>query len=244
LLEEGKAAFQVVPGGSRQWIVEAGALSVEVVGTRFSVERTPTQVRVEVERGTVLDRSAFLEPGVTRLEAGGRVDVAVPQVTNSKEAVHLDDLEISDSSTLGSAPLADDRRRADTSARETKPEPATANQLVEAADSARRRGEAAVATAALETLLNRYPQDLRAGAARFQLARLYLELTRYDDARRTLKIVARGSGPLSEDAYLRLVELEKGQGGAGEAVRLADEYLKRFPKGRHVAFFSSISAGP
>src|SRR5262245_57053067 len=56
-LERGRARFSVVPGRARTdpFRVVAGAVTVEVVGTIFTVTREPTSVRVAVERGTVHD---------------------------------------------------------------------------------------------------------------------------------------------------------------------------------------------
>lgn len=75
LLSKGKATFSVIPGGKRQWVVEAGLLSVEVVGTIFTVERNSERVAVSVVRGTVLVRSAQLPNGIVRLGAGDTVEV-------------------------------------------------------------------------------------------------------------------------------------------------------------------------
>ena len=69
----GAAVFDVKPGGPRRWRVELGCGAVEVVGTRFSIDRGEARVIVRVERGAVLVRSDQLQPDhVERLEAGAR----------------------------------------------------------------------------------------------------------------------------------------------------------------------------
>jgi transmembrane sensor len=53
-LEQGAARFEVSPQGSRRFIVQAGSLRVEVVGTAFRVERTQDELTlVAVEHGRV-----------------------------------------------------------------------------------------------------------------------------------------------------------------------------------------------
>jgi ferric-dicitrate binding protein FerR (iron transport regulator) len=50
-IRAGDIVVDVTPGGPRTWRVECGPITVEVVGTHFSVERTRTFVRVSVSRG-------------------------------------------------------------------------------------------------------------------------------------------------------------------------------------------------
>lgn len=68
-LLSGRATFEVQPKGPRIWSIECGLATVEVLGTRFSVDRTASFVRIEVERGRVLvtgervpDRARTLGP--------------------------------------------------------------------------------------------------------------------------------------------------------------------------------------
>lgn len=70
VLRRGRGTFDVKPGGSRRWRVEAGGVQVEVVGTRFTVERFEDQVFVHVERGAVLVRGDQVPDRVQRLSAG------------------------------------------------------------------------------------------------------------------------------------------------------------------------------
>jgi transmembrane sensor len=79
LLASGQATFDVRPGGPRRWSVECGVLSVEVVGTRFTVERVAGGARVSVERGTVLVRGERVRDRVQRLTAGDSLEVAAPE---------------------------------------------------------------------------------------------------------------------------------------------------------------------
>jgi transmembrane sensor len=82
-LERGRSTFDVRPGGPRRWVIEAGTATVEVIGTRFSVRHEDTSVRVDVERGIVLVRSATLAGGSVRLTAGQSVVVTAPLPASS-----------------------------------------------------------------------------------------------------------------------------------------------------------------
>ncbi|HJL20483.1 MAG TPA: FecR domain-containing protein [Sandaracinaceae bacterium LLY-WYZ-13_1] len=75
---DGRVTYRVQPGGPRRWTVDAGALSVDVVGTRFVVERDGPRVRVEVARGRVRVRGAALEGGARTLAAGESIAVGPP----------------------------------------------------------------------------------------------------------------------------------------------------------------------
>ncbi len=52
-LAEGRARFEVAEHTGRRWIVRAGDVRVEVLGTIFVVDRTGAATLVEVERGVV-----------------------------------------------------------------------------------------------------------------------------------------------------------------------------------------------
>jgi transmembrane sensor len=75
LLETGRVTFDVRPGGPRRWIIECGLATVEVVGTRFTVDRSPHHGRVEVERGVVLVRGELVKDRIRRLTAGESLDI-------------------------------------------------------------------------------------------------------------------------------------------------------------------------
>ncbi len=83
-LDEGEAAFHVTPGGPRRWIVEAGDVTVEVVGTVFSVNRDSEGVSVAVERGIVLVRGQ-VPGGEIRLTRGQKVSTRPASLQLSAE---------------------------------------------------------------------------------------------------------------------------------------------------------------
>jgi len=75
LLSEGTGHFHVKKGGPRRWSIECGLATVEVVGTRFVIDRSPGRVRVEVFEGAVLVRGERLPDRVRKLLPGESVDI-------------------------------------------------------------------------------------------------------------------------------------------------------------------------
>lgn len=88
-LVNGSVDVHVQKGGPRKWTIEAGELSVEVVGTRFVVSRRTEVARVEVVEGVVLVRSSKLPEGAVRLEAGQHVSV---KLRGERSAPSVDEL--------------------------------------------------------------------------------------------------------------------------------------------------------
>jgi len=80
----GRARYEVEPGGPRTWIIEAGLASVEVVGTRFAVTRTPERLVVEVERGRVLVRGERVPNRVATLGAHERIEISAPAAPSAR----------------------------------------------------------------------------------------------------------------------------------------------------------------
>lgn len=80
-LREGRARFEVRPGGPRAWRVECGRASVHVVGTVFEVDRSAEGVRVVVERGAVVVRGPGVPDHAQRLEAGASLLVPASLAT-------------------------------------------------------------------------------------------------------------------------------------------------------------------
>jgi transmembrane sensor len=77
----GVISYDIAPHGPRRWTIECGAISVEVVGTTFRIDRDEHHVRVDVMRGVVLVRGERVPDHVVRLVAGMHVDVSVDEPT-------------------------------------------------------------------------------------------------------------------------------------------------------------------
>jgi len=251
VLRRGKSSFDVQPGGPRHWIIEAGVASVEVVGTRFTVERKSALVHVAVERGVVLVRAENLPLGSVRLSAGEQVDVhgtvpeaelgpgvssawsappAAPPLEPS--ALPVEQRPVGRApSTLASGALASSPEPPASSSSELAAD--EIEQALSAADRARQGGDRALAVRSLEAAIAKSsPADPRQGIAALSLARLLLPAQPSKAAlvlRRSFAAVPRA---LQEDAWVRWAEAEGRAGNVGEAARLADEYERRFPNGR------------
>ncbi len=74
-LGQGRASFEVTPGGPRRWSIDCGVALVEVVGTAFQIERHGARVTVQVDHGVVVVRSERLPGRAKRLTAGERLEV-------------------------------------------------------------------------------------------------------------------------------------------------------------------------
>ena len=75
-LNRGRVRFDVRPGGTRMWVVAAGQLRIEVVGTSFTVETTPQLTRVRVHRGKVRVQGDGVNKGGRELEKGDEIVVS------------------------------------------------------------------------------------------------------------------------------------------------------------------------
>jgi transmembrane sensor len=257
-LLRGRARFAVKPGGPRRWVVEAGAASVEVVGTRFTVDRAGSDVRVNVEEGKVLVRGAGLPDGVVRLSAGEQV-----LVPGKPQAVAVAAEEIAAEPVLPAprieleaevepvppAEPAQPRAAPAPSPVKTVVPAATARKMPDAdvlfaiADEARIARDYQRALEALQRVVGEYSVDPRAKLAAFTIGRIrdeqFRDLAAAADSYE--KALALGlSGSLAEDCYARLMRVLESQVREGRMPRsrlqeTAEQYVQRYPKGRYAA---------
>ncbi|MCC6872850.1 MAG: FecR domain-containing protein, partial [Sandaracinaceae bacterium] len=165
-LRAGRGRFDVRPGGPRRWSIETDLASVEVVGTAFTVDRTPSGLRVEVERGVVLVRGERVPGRVQRLTAGGRLEIAEPVATRPAPAP----IE------AAPAPMPEPPRT------QARPAPPSLAETLARADGERSAGRPEVAARILADALARRPSDPSASLVAFSLGRLELELGQPDNA--------------------------------------------------------------
>jgi hypothetical protein len=236
-LRRGAATFDVKPGGRRHWIVEAGELSVEVVGTRFRVERQSESTTVSVQHGIVLVRGERVPGGSVRLTAGKSFELRGPvAVASSSSAPPVAALVSSDPPLATHATAGAAGPPPDASAR---PDPIVADarddveRSLQAADAARSRHDHAAAAAHFEAAwLEAAPGDPRRGLAALSLARSVIAANPAKAARLLRSSLADMPQTLLEDALARLVEAEGRSGNSAGAARAAAEYLRQFPTGR------------
>lgn len=203
-LQGGRARFEVTPNTGRRWRVEAGGVSVDVVGTVFTVQRSAEAIDVAVERGVVVVRGARVPDGVRRLSAGGSLRVGLEPVASVTPAP-LPENEPETEATSG-AP----GERVEGAPTAPAVELPRARALLDAADEARRAGRPDEAISALTTLVRTHPRSREAPLAAFTAARLHRESGRTGEAvawyRRALALGL--PAPLDDQAREALEALE------------------------------------
>jgi transmembrane sensor len=168
-LADGSARFEVRPGTGRRWRVEARGVSVEVVGTVFSVERSNESVRVRVERGTVAVRGTGVPDGVELVSAGEELVVLAPPVA---EPVPM---PMTSEPVLAPEPTVVERspEPASSAPERARPRPARSpSELLDAADEARRAGRSGEAIALFEQVVREHASSREAPLAAFTAASL------------------------------------------------------------------------
>lgn len=237
-LRRGRARFVVTPGGPRAWRVDCGGVTVEVVGTVFSVEREGARVSVAVERGSVLVRGDDVPDHVQRLEAGDEIEVGPPAIAAAVEEPAPEPAAEAPAAPevpeIAATPrVRSDRRGEDEPAHDEDP----VSTLLARADAARRSGELADAARVLEQVTTEHPDDPRAALAGYSLARLRLD--RLGQPRAAARDFARALAlglpdELAEGARAgRAIALA--QAGDARAAGALAEYLEAHPEGRYRA---------
>ncbi len=248
-LRRGSVRCDVTHREGRRFSVEALGVEVRVVGTLFNVAIAEGERRVDVsvERGSVEVRALDETGPYRRISAGERWSVDLPSLSppasasaepaapapsgdpaESPRSRPKDELRAAEP-----APPTADRGDADPA---SDPNTATARELFDLANLARRSGDLAAAARAYELLLSKYPNDGRAGLAAFELGRLRLErLGNPAGAVSALeRAMAKAPSPgLREDAMARLVQAYAALGDGARCRRTRDRYLSEYPGGVH-----------
>jgi transmembrane sensor len=203
-LRRGLTQYDIRPGGARRWRIESGTVTVEVVGTQFSVERSEKSVRVEVQRGRVLVRGQGVPDTVQALDAGHALVVELPVPPSASHATEAAKPVPIESNAMfprpasnrtdraqapAGTPKADDWRIAaarqdwnqawetlgkDGIARETAHTDDVA-LLLSLADVARLSGHPGDSLMPLRQIVGGHPEDPRSAMAAFTLGRVLLD---------------------------------------------------------------------
>jgi transmembrane sensor len=260
-LRRGRARFDVRPRGPRTWRIQAGAVTVEVVGTAFTVTRTTHDTSIEVHRGAVLVRGDGVPDAVQRVSGGQSfttaAEAARPASSTTREPVEIeptpDDQESPDTRAAmdrSAPPLPLWRQAAEAGAYDDAFEnlgghglaaaarrAASVAELMTLADVARLSGHPADAVSPLERVMREYPNDARAALAAYTLGRLQLEqLGRPAEAADAFATSLRLGLPsgLQESALAKRVEAF-GRVRSPETAIAIDAYLRAYPDGRYRA---------
>ncbi len=297
-IEQGMASFEVVQGGGRRWLIEAGPFFVTVKGTAFTVGWDASTERFELalRRGQVVV-SGPISGGDVTLRAGQRLVVNLQKAETVISDEKLDDFSalspadkaIPDgvarpesasvgrsirvkpglSTTGGSAtaPVSgttsdSPKHWADALARghwnrildsverdglTSALDNASSEDLIALANVARYRHRLALARAALLTQRQRFPHSPRANDALFLLGRVE-EL----DENGTSQAIAWydqylehvPAGTFSAEALGRKMTLTSEAQGPNAARSVAEEYLRRFPRGSYAGSARALHDAP
>jgi transmembrane sensor len=249
-LERGAARFDVAHRPERVFRVQAGPVQVEVIGTRFRVEREDAQTLVAVERGRV---RVSWSGASTELSAGEHGVYPPPQAvanattpaapeTAPSAAAPASAETVRSIAPPASAELAPPdtapASSSHTAANEATSRAASAEDLFTTADHARAAGQPLEAAHALRELTQRFPHDGRAPLAAFTLGRLLQESLGQPAAAARAFAQARalggGNSALAEDALAREADAWRAAGRSDEASRCAKLYQSLYPRGTHL----------
>jgi hypothetical protein len=252
-LHKGWVRYNVIPDPARIWEVNAELCRVIVLGTQFTVSRTPSAVRIAAHRGTVAvypptdDKIlATLNAGETytlrlpkrdsakRLPKQPRVsDNAQPQPSDNDAEKESRARRIKQRATNANSKSS--RLRSSSTKLSGLGGSATVNQLLKRADEARERNQPQKAVFLLERIVREHPQDPAIGLVILTLGKIRLEtLHQPRAAALTFKRAAalkRLPSPLREQAYGRCVEAFRRAGDIAAAREISRQYKRRFPTG-------------
>lgn len=191
-LSRGGARFSVIHDPTRRFVIEAGAVTIQVLGTEFSVQRAADRVLVSVERGRVRvqdengevvltdgERETFPRPNVPMMAPSPAPGPSAPtQPAIAPKLRHEANVRKANAERSTWQVLARDGEF-DHAYEELSLHPVTprdnAVELLLAADVARLSHHPAKAVSPLQTVLDRYPSDPRAPLAAFTLGRVLLD---------------------------------------------------------------------
>lgn len=240
-LRSGAARFEVVPNPAREFVVHAGDVRVNVLGTVFTVAHEGPRVHVAVMVGKVRvewgsGSAMLLQDGEGVFPPSSDTDVT-PPATSTEASTTAKVPAVA----AGPRRWVDLARSGDFQAAYTGLVEAGAagvadvpEELLLAADVSRRTGHVDQAAKHLERLLARYPRDTRAGVAAFTLGRIRLQLGKPAAAAAAFEQVVGSGGALAEDAMYRAAMAYQQAGDAAQARRLKERYLATYPGGRYV----------
>lgn len=220
-LGKGAARFVVTHDEAHPFVVHAGDVLVEDVGTVFTVAFSDAEhVSVAVESGVV---RVHHDGKSSEVHAGEHIEVPASEV----QPMPLSDAGIDAPHTFVKRDQKGDG----------------VALLLSAADDARAGGRPQDAVEPLSRIVHDHPDDARADVAAFTLGRLLLEdLDRPSEAADAFAMARSRGGPMTEDALAREATARQRAGDGDRARTLADEYLRSYPQGmrrREMAKFAS-----
>ncbi len=222
VLDRGTVTCEVAPRHGRPpFVVDAGEVRVEVVGTRFTVTRGPAETSVGVDHGVV---EVAVGGVVTVLHDGERWPAPTGSAIEPAPAGTAPVRPASPSdpwnTTSIESPVA-----ADAPAAAATHSPSAARRIAPQSASPSVPSPPVSVTAPAASPPS--PQELFESAAR-------IERTRPDDAAALYRQLVAGGTGWAGSALFALGRLEADRGHRAEAARLLEEYVTRYPRGINV----------
>jgi transmembrane sensor len=232
----GGARFSVPHDTERTFVVTAGDVFIEDLGTTFTVRYIEgDRVAIAVEEGRVHVRAAATD---TDISAGGTLEVPVSATVSPEKRA----------ARVGPSwrPLAERGQYSEAHEALRKAGPSAVRDdvadLMLAADAARLSGHPADAVPYLERAVSGHPSAPHSALAAFTLGRVLLdELHRPKQAMEAFARARAAGGPLAEDALAREVEAASRAGDAAHSRDLALLYRRLYPNGRRAKAVSKFS---
>jgi len=232
-LHAGGARFSVPHDTHRPFVVTAGDVSIEDLGTTFTVRYlTVDRLKIAVEEGRVRVRATGTD---TEVAAGSALEVPVsPVVESPRKPSRPTTVAASSWRRLAERGQFEEAQRALRKAGPSAVRDETVDLLL-AADAARLSGHPAEAVPYLERVLRGHTRDPRTGLAAFTLGRVLLdELGRPSEAVDAFALARSSGGPLAEDALAREVEALSRAGDITRSREQALLYQRLYPNGRRI----------
>lgn len=244
LLTTGAADFEVTKHAGREFVVLAGSVRVKVVGTRFRVERSGERTRVSVAEGKVEVREGDVR---SYLEAGeSRFFPTLPPAV-AKEESHVVTGASAHARFLELARGGEFKAAYQVMSQSPTAVGSSAEDLLLAADAARLSNHPEQAVGFLRRVTTEHAGDSRAPLSAFTLGRVLLsQLSRPAEAAEAFALARRlrPSGSLAEDALAREAEARSASGASGQARTLAEQYVARYPQGKHRPTMQRLAIAP
>lgn len=243
LLASGAADFEVTKHAERSFVVVAGPVRVRVVGTRFRVERAGERTLVSVSEGKVEvqegEARSYLEAGESRYFPSAPEVAKLEPPPASGAGARARFLELARGGEFKAAYQVMSQSPAAVGS--------SAEDLFLAADAARISNHPEQAVGYLKRLTTEHRADSRAPLSAFTLGRLLLsQLSRPAEAAEAFALARRlrPSGSLAEDALAREAEARAAAGSSGPARTLAQQYVSRYPRGKHLPTMQRLATAP
>ncbi len=217
-LRAGKARFKVKHQARRVFRVVADNLTVEVLGTTFSVARDDQRKEIEVA----------VEEGLVRVLTPSQQILVRPNETQRFSQIDFVDKQIV-SKTDGDLPT--EPRRFSNRKGPTKVEHVDVARLLKVADEALAQGKPSEAIGALRQILRKHRTDPSAAFAAYDLGAIFDDhLRRYDEAAAAFAEVQRLNPhpELAQDALFKETENLWRAGKKDEARKAANEFSGRY----------------